>query len=85
MEEPSNAFYKRLALIRLITFVIVFTAALLILGWYRHWTPMSQVLIETVVLSSMVMILSLPLAWFRTKMIVDRKEKAERESVKKTD
>ena len=74
MAAPTDSFYKRLALIRLVTFVIVFSLALALNGWRRSWTPMSLVLIEVFVFSAMVMILSLPLAWIRTKMVMERKE-----------
>ena len=79
---PTDSFYKRLALLRLITFAVVLPLAVLANGWRRGWAPMEMVLFEAVLLTLMVMVLSLPLAWIRTRLAMDRA--ARRKSMEPT-
>jgi len=71
----SDPFYFKLAKLRLLTFLVVGTCAFLFSGWRRSWETWEVIWFETAIITFTAMILSLPLAYIRTKLAMNRKAK----------
>lgn len=78
----ADPFYFKLAKLRLLTFLVVGACALLFSGWRRDWVDWDVIWFETAIITFTAMILSLPLAYLRTKMAMKRQAKKRPDSQK---